>query len=82
LRIEVQRAQTNGFFERPFALHRQQPEKDKQNLDVVAASEKILRTSMDALISRSNSRHRKRGAVWLNSFKLLKNDKCQCNQFI
>jgi len=37
---EVQPVQTKwgrkgkGFSERPFALHRQQPEKDKQNFDV------------------------------------------------
>jgi len=40
LRIEVQPAQSNGggngkaFCERLFALHRQQPEQDKQNFDV------------------------------------------------
>jgi len=40
-----------AFCERPFALHRQQPVKDKQNLDVSATLEKFLRTFMDALIS-------------------------------
>ena len=54
LRIEVQSTQTNGlerveFCERPFALHHQQPEKDKQNLDV-APMEKFLRMRMVALI--------------------------------
>jgi len=39
-----------AFCERPFVLHRQQPEKDKQNFGV-APLEKILRTPMDALIS-------------------------------
>jgi len=36
LRIEVRPAQTNGIktAKRAFALHRQQPEKDKQNFDV------------------------------------------------
>ena len=34
------------FCERPFTLHRQQPEKHKQNLDV-APIEKFLRTTME-----------------------------------
>jgi len=34
------------FCERPFALHRQQPEKDKQKFDV-APLEKFLQTPMD-----------------------------------
>jgi len=40
VRIEVQPALANGlerakaFCERPFTLHRHQPEKDKQNFDV------------------------------------------------
>jgi len=39
-----------AFCECPFTLHRQQPEKDKQNFDV-AALVKFLWTPMDALIS-------------------------------
>jgi len=35
-----------AFCECPFALHRQQPEKDKQNVDVALPLEKILRTPM------------------------------------
>ena len=34
--------------ERPFALHRQQAEKDKQNVDVAQPLEKFLRTPMNA----------------------------------
>jgi len=34
------------FCERPFALHRQQAERDKQNVDVAPALEKFLRTPM------------------------------------
>jgi len=39
-----------AFCERPFALHRQQPEKDKRSFDVPPL-EKVLRTTVDALIS-------------------------------
>jgi len=39
-----------AFCERPFALHHQQPEKDKQNFDVAPPLEKFSRTPMDALI--------------------------------
>jgi len=35
-----------AFCEHPFALHRQQLEKDKQNVDVSTPVEKILRTPM------------------------------------
>jgi len=35
-----------AFCERPFALHHQQPEKDKQNFDA-ALYEKFLRTPLD-----------------------------------
>ena len=31
----------NAFCERPFALHRQQPEKDKQSVDVAPPTGKI-----------------------------------------
>jgi len=37
--------------ERPFALHRQQPEKDKQNFNVVPVLANFLRTPMNAMIS-------------------------------
>jgi len=36
-----------AFCERPFALHRQQPEKDKQNFDVTSHLEKFLRPPME-----------------------------------
>jgi len=63
LRIEVQPAQTNGverikaFSERPFALHRQQIEKDKQNCDVaptgkISADGHAWRLILDALSAR------------------------------
>jgi len=52
LRIEVQPAQTKwgrkgkAFCERPFASHRQQPGKEKQNVDVPPPLEECLRTPM------------------------------------
>jgi len=52
--IEVQPAlirKGKAFCERAFALHRQKPENDKQIFDVASPLEKILRTSMDELIS-------------------------------
>jgi len=63
----------------PFALHRQQLEKDKQNCDVATLECFCRRQWMHWF--RSNSWVIKRGAVWFKSCKSLKNDKCQSCQF-
>jgi len=54
---------SKAFSERPFALQRQQLEKDKQNVDV-ARLKKFLRTSM-ATFTLSTSFHE-----WANQAKL------------
>ena len=62
MRMVRVRSRAFSLCERPFALQRQQPEKDKQNVDV-ARLEKILRTPKGTL-TLSASFH-----VWANQVK-------------
>jgi len=68
-----------AFCERPFALHRQQPEKDKRSFDVPPWKKFCVRPWMHWF--RSTCWVIKHGAVWFNSYTSHKNDKCQSCQF-
>jgi len=57
------RRNRKAFCERPFALQRQQPENDKQNVDVPPL-EKFLQTPM-ATVTLSASLH-----IWANQAEL------------